>query len=88
MAYTVDIKPSFGRDFDALPPDVQVRVTRKIDALANNPRPPGVEKVKGAEELYRLRIGDYRVLYIIEDRRLIIVMVRVRHRREVYRNMR
>ena len=83
--YTIQVKPAFEKDFDALPKDVQRRVTAKIDTLASNPRPSGVEKLAGAEALYRVRIGDYRIVYEIKDAVLIVLLVRVRHRREVYR---
>jgi mRNA interferase RelE/StbE len=83
--YAIQVKPAFEKDFDALPKDVQRRVTAKIDTLASNPRPSGVEKLAGAEALYRVRIGDYRIVYEIRDAVLIVLLVRVRHRREVYR---
>ena len=83
--YAIEVKPAFEKDFDALPKDVQRRVATKIDALAANPRPHGVEKLAGADELYRIRIGEYRVVYQIRDKVLIVLLVRVRHRREVYR---
>jgi len=83
--YAIQVKPAFAKDFDALPKDVQRRVTAKIDTLASNPRPSGVEKLAGAEALYRVRVGDYRIVYEIRDAILIVLLVRVRHRREVYR---
>jgi mRNA interferase RelE/StbE len=60
-------------------------VSEKISALAENPRPVGIEKLSGSEEdFYRIRIGDYRVLYTIQDKVLLILIIKVRHRREVY----
>jgi mRNA interferase RelE/StbE len=61
------------------------RVDARILALAEEPRPPGVVKMQGAEGYYRLRIGDYRVVYAIEDDVLLVLVVRIGHRREVYR---
>ncbi len=61
------------------------RVSRKIATLADNPRPPGVEKLRGTEDSYRVRVADYRVLYEIHDQLVFVVIVRVRRRREVYR---
>lgn len=83
--YAIEVKPAFEKDFDALPKDVRRRVTTKIDALAEKPRPHGVEKLAGEDELYRIRIGEYRVVYQIRDKVLVVLLVRVRHRREVYR---
>ncbi len=85
VAYTVEFRPSALRDLKALSGEVLQRVARKIDALAENPRPQGVEKLSGSESAYRLRVGDYRILYEIRDRLLLVAVIRIRHRREVYR---
>lgn len=87
MTYTVIFQPAAAREFRKLPPDIQKRMRPKIDALSKNPRPPGVEKLAGSEDSYRLRVGDYRVLYRIKDNLLIVALVRIAHRREVYRNI-
>ena len=63
------------------------RVDTRILALAENPRPPGVEKLVGPESFYRVRVGDYRIIYQIEDDRFIVLVIRIRHRREVYRSL-
>jgi mRNA interferase RelE/StbE len=68
-----------------LPRADQRRVAARIDALAENPRPPGVEKLEGADDLYRVRAGDHRIVYRIEDKRLLVLVIRIGHRREVYR---
>jgi mRNA interferase RelE/StbE len=83
--YTVSLLPAAVKQLAALPRDVQVRVARKVDALARNARPPGAEKLSGADDLWRVRVGNYRVLYEIRDAALVILVVRVGHRREVYR---
>jgi mRNA interferase RelE/StbE len=87
--YDVDSARQFtrraGREFDALPERERVRLGRRIDALATTPRPDGAKKLAGAEHLYRRRTGDYRVIYQIEDRVITITVVRVGHRRAVYR---
>ncbi|MDJ0899633.1 MAG: type II toxin-antitoxin system RelE/ParE family toxin [Xenococcus sp. MO_188.B8] len=57
----------------------------KIDALATEPRPEGVVKLKGEENLYRIRVGDYRVIYNVQDDRLLVLVVKVGHRGDVYR---
>ena len=85
MSYTVEFLPSAQRELAALPKDVQRRIANRIDSLREDPRPPGVKQLQGVERLYRLRVGDYRVIYSIEGRRLVIVVVKVGHRREVYR---
>ena len=86
MAYTVKLKPAALRDLQALPPDVQHRIRPKIDALADNPRPRGCEKLEGEDDLYRIRAGEYRVLYQIQGRVLLVLVIRIGHRREVYRD--
>jgi mRNA interferase RelE/StbE len=73
------------RAFLRLPADVQRRLAPKIDALAQEPRPRGIKKLADEENLYRLRVGDYRVVYEVRDRELLILIVGVAHRREVYR---
>jgi len=82
-SYSVLIKRSATKEIEALPPKDRQRVVTKIQALANNPRPPGCEKLSG-DEKYRLRQGDYRILYEIVDRALIVTVVKVGNRRDVY----
>jgi mRNA interferase RelE/StbE len=65
----------------------QRRIARTIDALAENPRPRRARKLEGIEELYRVRCGDYRIIYQIQDQRLLVLVVRIRHRREAYRRL-
>lgn len=83
--YRIELKPAAARDLAALATRDRVRVSKRIDALAANPRPPGVEKLKGAENLWRVRVGDYRIVYTIQDNALLVLVVRVRHRRDAYR---
>ena len=89
MAYTITVTRSAAKDLRALDDTSRRRVGKAIDALASDPRPDGVTKLagtaKGDPPLYRIRVGDYRVTYQIADRELIILVVRVRHRGEVYR---
>jgi mRNA interferase RelE/StbE len=85
LSYTIIFKPAAAREFRKLPQDVQRRLRPKIDALASDPRPPGSEKLSGSEDAYRIRAGDYRVLYRIEDNVLLVSVVRVAYRREAYR---
>ncbi len=83
-SYRLFIKPSAVKDIEALPKKDLGRVVGKIQSLANNPRPSGCEKLSG-HELYRLRQGNYRILYTVHDADLIVVVIQVGHRREVYR---
>ncbi len=59
----------------------------RVDALAKNPRPPGIEALRGEKDLYRLRAGDYRIIYRIQDRALVVLVLAIGHRREVYRTL-
>jgi mRNA interferase RelE/StbE len=83
--YTVQFRASAKKDIAALPTDVTLGVTKKIDALADDPRPNGCQKIKGVEDTYRLRSGDYRIVYEIHDDVVSVTVIRVGHRREVYR---
>ena len=83
-SYRLQIKPSAVKDIEALPHKDRRRLVTKIQRLATNPRPPGCEKLSG-HELYRVRQGNYRILYTVQDAELVIVVIKVGHRREVYR---
>jgi len=83
--YTIQIAPSAERALAALDRPAQRRIASRIDALAENPRPAGVKKLQGEPNTWRVRVGDYRVLYTVEDNRLLVVVVKVGHRSHVYR---
>jgi mRNA interferase RelE/StbE len=83
-AYSVFFKQSAVRELEDIPKKDLVRLLARIEALADDPRPPGCEKLS-AQERYRIRQGNYRVIYSIEDAVLTIWVVKVGHRREVYR---
>jgi mRNA interferase RelE/StbE len=85
MAYTIEFSRSADREFRKLPLQIQHRLRPHIDALANDPRPAGAKKLKAREQLWRIRAGDYRVVYEVRDRILVVLVVRVAHRRDVYR---
>jgi mRNA interferase RelE/StbE len=68
-----------------IPRQDQVRIAARIDSLSKNPRPLGSEKLKGLEDLYRVRQGDYRIIYTIKDADLVVVVITIGNRREVYR---
>ncbi len=82
--YSVRIKPSATKELEKVPVEHRRRIATRILSLAENPRPYGCEKLTG-DDLYRIRQGDYRVVYSIEDDVLIVLVVRVGHRRDVYR---
>jgi mRNA interferase RelE/StbE len=82
--YSVAIKSSAQKELDALDDAVFRRIDRKILALAENPRPAGCKKLKGYKDQWRIRIGDWRVVYSIDDSAKRVSISRVAHRREVY----
>ena len=83
-SYAVEIKPSARKELDPLPNHVLSRVVRKIQSLSDNPRPAGCKKLKGYKDLWRIRVGDWRVVYIIDDAVRVVSVTRIAHRREVY----
>ena len=82
--YRIEVTKPAEKSLLKLPERERGAIRDKIDALADNPRPHGSKKLKGAGDLHRIRSGDYRVIYRIQDRLLLIVVVRVAHRRDVY----
>ena len=82
--YKVEIKKSAAKEIKALPAPVTRKILAQIASLSEDPRPPQSLKLSG-EEKYRIRCGDYRVLYAIEDKVLTVYVVKVAHRREAYR---
>ena len=87
MPYRVTILPAAVRQLSKLSTVDQRRIASKIDMLADNPRPPDSRKLAGADRLYRLRVGDCRVVYEILEKQLVVLVIRVGHRREVYRGL-
>jgi mRNA interferase RelE/StbE len=85
MAYTVEVAPAAERQLKALPKPIRTPIGRRIDKLADNPRPHGIEKITGEDDLYRVRTGDYRILYKINDQEILILVVKIGDRKEVYR---
>ncbi|NIA16059.1 MAG: type II toxin-antitoxin system mRNA interferase toxin, RelE/StbE family [Nitrospiraceae bacterium] len=84
-SYQIEWKRSALKEFRRLPASVQRRVFQAIEKLAENPYPHGGVKLTGSTRSYRLRVGDYRVVYTVESALLRIEIVRIRHRRDVYR---
>ena len=85
MAYQILLRPRALRDLEGLPLKIKLRMEKAIDALRENPRPPGSKKLVGFEDEWRMRVGRYRVLYMIDDRDRSVTVARVAHRREAYR---
>ena len=84
--YRVFIKPSAAKELEAVDPKKdRQRIVAGIRSLAEDPRPPGCEKLVGADDQYRIRVGRYRVIYSVGDGELVVVVVRVGHRKDVYR---
>jgi mRNA interferase RelE/StbE len=83
--YEILIERAAERDLKGLSPEIFKRIVSRIRALAENPRPPGCHNLAGSKNDWRIRIGDYRVVYDIDDSRRRLRIFRVRHRREVYR---
>jgi mRNA interferase RelE/StbE len=84
VKYSVEIKPSAAKELDALDHALFARIDRKILALAENPRPPGCKKLRSYKDQWRIRVGDWRVVFIIDDDAKRVSVTRVAHRREVY----
>ena len=84
-SYRVEWKRAAVKELKRLPADVIARVARAVGGLSANPFPPDVVKLAGAQYTYRLRIGDYRVVYTVEASVLLVEIVRVRHRSDAYR---
>jgi mRNA interferase RelE/StbE len=84
--YRVQIAPRAVRQLGKLPTSVQERIVRRIDRLAADPRPRGSIKLQGEDELYRIRVGVYRVIYQVRDDELVVMILRAGHRRDIYRD--
>ena len=82
--YALELKSSAQKELDALDNALFTRIDRKILALAKNPRPAGCKKLSGYKDHWRIRGGDWRVVYVIDDPRALVSITRVAHRREVY----
>jgi mRNA interferase RelE/StbE len=85
MAYNVILKPRAEKAFAVLSKMLQARILETLEQLTTNPRPNGVKKLSGVDNLYRLRVGDYRIVYALNDEQLLVLVVKIAHRREVYR---
>ena len=85
MRYRIEFRPAAQRELHRIPKPFKARLLAAISALADTPRPPGSVRLQGPEGFHRVRVGDYRIVYLVQDRVLLICVVRVAHRRDVYR---
>jgi len=85
MTYRIELTKAAVRDLKSVPKPMLMRLDSCILGLADDPLPPGVKKLRNENALYRVRVGDYRIIYSIEQDILTILVIRIGHRREVYR---
>jgi mRNA interferase RelE/StbE len=85
MKYRIEFSPTAESQFKKLPKEVQARFKHRIDSLTENPFPRGVEKLSAEENLYPLRIVDYRIIYQVQGRALVILILKLGHRKNLYR---
>ncbi len=88
MTYVVELSPAAVRQLKKLDRQIQIRVLGRIEKLESEPRPSNATILKGTDDtLYRVREGDYRIIYTVEDDQLIVLVIRIGHRSEVYRKL-
>jgi mRNA interferase RelE/StbE len=87
VQYNVEIKPTAQKALAKIPQPHRERISKQIDRLAENPRPRGAKKLGGESSLHRIRVGEYRVVYEIHDEILLVLVVRIGTRGDVYRNL-
>jgi mRNA interferase RelE/StbE len=86
MTYTIVVVKTVQKQLDNLPGVVSPRIYAKIQQLAENPRPSGVIKLKAFDNQYRVRVGDYRIRYAIDDANLVIRLLQCKHRKDIYKD--
>ncbi|MDI6797480.1 MAG: type II toxin-antitoxin system RelE/ParE family toxin [Desulfatibacillaceae bacterium] len=82
--YEIFFKQSVEKDIDAIPKRDLKKILAKVEGLAENPRPKGCEKLAGLE-FYRIRKGIYRIVYLLEDKKLVVCVIKIGHRKDIYR---
>jgi mRNA interferase RelE/StbE len=87
MAYRIEFSPAAERQFKKLSREIQLRLTPRMNGLMENPFPRGVKKLSEEENLYRLQVGDYRIIYQVQQKALIVLVVKLGHRKEVYQRI-
>ena len=86
MIYKIEFTKGANKQLKKLPSDIKERIDLSIQELAAEPRPNGVKKLANEDSLYRIRVGDYRVIYQILDTILLVTVIKVKHRRDVYKD--
>jgi len=81
--YRIELKISADKTLQSLPTTIQKRIVRAIEQLADDPRPSGVVKISGDDNAWRIRVGDYRIIYEIHDGRLLVLVIRIWHRCDI-----
>lgn len=85
MVYSILLAPPAERQLRSFSPAAQKRLVKRMKTLQNDPRPRDVKKLAGEDNLYRIREGDYRIIYTIQDKELIVLVLKIGDRKEVYR---
>jgi mRNA interferase RelE/StbE len=83
--YEITFSRTARKDLAALPAQMQDRILEAIDQLRSDPRPHGCRKLQGTDNRFRIRVGDYRVIYEVHDEQVSVLIIRVRHRKDAYR---
>ena len=83
--YQLEVKKKAVKELARVRPDIGIRLLQSIEHLVSEPRPRQSHKLSGSEDSYRLRVGDYRVLYQVDDEAMLVTIFKIGHRREVYR---
>ena len=84
MAYTVEFLKTAEEELAKLPKEAQRQIMKKVEGLKDDPRPAVVKQLKSPEKFLRLRVGDYRVIYLVEGKHLVVLVVSIRARKDVY----
>ena len=82
--YSIELTRYAEKQYGKLNPMVRSRIRQRIEGLRKNPRPPGCRKMTGLESTWRIRVGDYRVVYEILDKHLLVLVIKIGHRRDIY----
>lgn len=85
MTYTIEFSRAAEKQLLSVQKQDLRKIAQKIDKLSSNPLPSGYEKLKGSEDLYRIRQGDYRIIYTVAEKKLLVLIIKIGHRREIYR---
>jgi len=85
--YKVELKKEAEKFIRKQTRTIQIQITTVLRKLCSNPRPVQAKKLAGMDELYRIRTGDYRIVYTIKDKKLVVLVVRIAHRKDIYRNL-